>query len=357
MPYDQDQILSDKFTCPVCFQCLVRQEKDLNTHAAVCSNKINQELNLDPHINDKNAIITLKAKRLDQTNRMDSFINTFRKKANRKFTTKIFKNQDIHKKVPHKICQFYKIMPHMGFSVDAFEFGKVEGCIGYFLSHFHSDHYKGLTSSWNNGLIYCSKITRNLVINQLKVNSEYVINLPMNEKTLLNNVWVTLIDANHCPGSVIFVFETIKSGKNLKYLHSGDFRASSFQILHPAIKNKHFDLLYLDTTYFDPKYLFPSQETVINAVIELCRILTKNTINNDFSNKKCYNLDKFLIKTNTIHQNKCRLLIVVGTYIIGKEKLALEIACSLKSKIYANQYKQKIISCLENEKLSSLLTA
>ncbi|QSL65720.1 hypothetical protein MERGE_003034 [Pneumocystis wakefieldiae] len=55
------------------------------------------------------------------------------------------------------------------------------------------------------------------------------------------------------------------------------------------------------------------------------------------------------------HKNQHRLLILVNTYIIGKEKLALGIVNSLKSKIYADQYKQKIISCLENEKLSSLL--
>ncbi|KAG5437897.1 hypothetical protein PCANB_000613 [Pneumocystis canis] len=137
---------------------------------------------------------------------------------------------------------------------------------------------------------------------------------------------------SYCLGSVIFVFEAIKLGKNIRYLHFGDFRASLLQIPHPAIKNKHFDLLYLDTRYFGPKYLFLSQKTVIDAVIELCKILNNNTINDNFSKK------------------------LIGTYIIGKEKLALEIVCSLKSKIYINQHKQKVISCLENKKLSSLFT-
>lgn len=30
----------------------------------------------------------------------------------------------------------------------------------YFLTHMHSDHYKGLATNWNYGPIYCSPITK-----------------------------------------------------------------------------------------------------------------------------------------------------------------------------------------------------
>jgi hypothetical protein len=98
-------------------------------------------------------------------------------------------------------------MPEMpGFAVDAFRYGRVEGIKGYFLtyipiynpdySHFHSDHYGGMTANWSHGPIYCSSITGSLVLQQIKVNPEYVIKLPMYQTVNIEGIDVTLIDAN-----------------------------------------------------------------------------------------------------------------------------------------------------------------
>lgn len=105
----------------------------------------------------------------------------------------------------------------------------------------------------------------------LGVDRQWVCPLPMDVPTLVpdtGGVCVTLIEANHCPGSCLFLFEgpqTVHAGdsafrspfvgatRTFRYLHCGDFRASPQHVLHPAIRGKHIDHVYLDTTYLDPK--------------------------------------------------------------------------------------------------------
>lgn len=192
-----------------------------------------------------------------------------------------------------RTAPFYKVLTGMPISVDAFRFGEVKGCTAYFLSHFHADHYGGLTSTWTHGPVYCSQTTANLVRSSLYVNEMHICPIPMNTPTVIpktGGVRVTLLDANHCPGSCLFLFEGPQTQHILptpagtphpalpppsvtfRYLHCGDFRASPRHTNHPLIKGKRLDIIYLDTTYCNPRYCFPAQEMVVAACAERVRL-------------------------------------------------------------------------------------
>ncbi|KAG8187719.1 hypothetical protein JTE90_000184 [Oedothorax gibbosus] len=137
----------------------------------------------------------------------------------------------------------------------------------FFLSHFHGDHIVGLSSTWQYP-IYASPITCQFLIKKLRIRPSLVKSLEIGEDHLIpldgehqEMVTVTLFDANHCPGSVMFLF----SGYFGDVFYTGDFRykpglVDSFAL--PPI-----DVLYLDNTYCSPKCLFPTREDAIENIL------------------------------------------------------------------------------------------
>ncbi|KAJ1984059.1 repair protein PSO2 SNM1 [Dimargaris cristalligena] len=332
----------------------------------------------------------------------------------------------IHSEIPTKFsraprtCPFYKRMPHSNFAIDAFSYGRIPDCTSYFLTHFHADHYGGLTSTFNHGPIYCSAVTANLVIHKLGVNSQWVRVLPLNQPVLIGEARVTLFEANHCPGSVLFFFDIplpspATAARSFKILHTGDFRACPAQCLNPYIKDTQLDALYLDTTYLDPTYAFPPQREVIEAVAHWCQQLQHNTsfrtatftgsnqprTGRSHAATSMLRLDTWFKSNNTStamdvvqappptvkspasvstglprqstlgtlfngtmisftkapkHRLDDRLLFVVGTYTIGKERIFASIAEALDSKVYVDYPKKRILRCLEDPALWARLT-
>lgn len=59
-------------------------------------------------------------------------------------------------------CPSYKRIPGTDFICDGFYYACSSLTQNYFLTHFHSDHYGGITKKWNEGIIYCSVSSYNL---------------------------------------------------------------------------------------------------------------------------------------------------------------------------------------------------
>lgn len=64
-----------------------------------------------------------------------------------------------------------KVIPHTPLAVDFWQVRKCPRTRLFFLSHMHSDHTVGLTSTWSNRPIYCSPVTADLLKLKLKVRS------------------------------------------------------------------------------------------------------------------------------------------------------------------------------------------
>ncbi|KAK5655414.1 hypothetical protein OQA88_5685 [Cercophora sp. LCS_1] len=308
-----------------------------------------------------------------------------------------------------RTCPFYKIMPGFFICVDAFRYGAVEGCNAYFLSHFHSDHYIGLTANWTHGLIYCSRVTGSLVKSQLRTAAKYVVELEFDMKVTIpgtQGVQVTMIPANHCPGSSLFLFEKpLGPKRRQRILHCGDFRACPAHVAHPELRpetidaisgktSQHkIDVCYLDTTYLNPRYSFPPQDDVIRSCAGLCANLNNSLARDDESVwnsllrrreggappgvdgvTKFFKPEKPSPQVSPVgpvpsgssnaftaiqngSPNRNRLLVVCGTYSIGKERICIAIAQALRTKIFASPSKIKICKQLDDPELSALLTS
>ncbi|XP_036621758.1 5' exonuclease Apollo isoform X2 [Trichosurus vulpecula] len=105
------------------------------------------------------------------------------------------------------------VIPHTPIAVDLWNLRRAGPARLFFLTHLHADHTEGLSSTWARPL-YCSPFTAHLVHCRLQVSKKWIRALEVGESHVLSldeigqeTMTVTLIDANHCPGSVMFLFE------------------------------------------------------------------------------------------------------------------------------------------------------
>jgi len=199
------------------------------------------------------------------------------------------------------MSKFEGVFAHLpGVSCDRFNGANLESD-QFFLSHCHADHMVGLDSenfhqklaSKNhvkvNNKIYCSAISKTFILKKFAargLDSKWICVLPHNSPRTVNvfnkakaamfKLRVTAIPANHCPGSVMFLFEAMQEPPDeetpeWRILYTGDFRfeepfdLSSLQALHDPHGNViRVDEMFLDTTFASNDYKsFPSREEAL----------------------------------------------------------------------------------------------
>ncbi|KAF9038654.1 beta-lactamase-like protein [Panaeolus papilionaceus] len=208
----------------------------------------------------------------------------------------------------------------------------------HLLTHTHSDHLVGLSAKSFGHRVFCSQDAKSMLLNhevygereyfaqELRaenirtyshlfvkplVNSEgtafvqgsrdLLRTIPLNTPTTIElaaneSVTITLIDANHCPGAVMFLIE----GPHRAVLHTGDFRAEPWFLdslrrnpfLQPYLApsngmriNKHssnhvsktLEAIYLDTACALKASEVPTKEEAVDGLVQLMETFPEST--------------------------------------------------------------------------------
>ena len=303
-----------------------------------------------------------------------------------------------------------KQIPGTRFVVDGFR-SAGSFSVSYFLSHFHSDHYTGITPLWNKGLIFCSQITASLVVQVLNVTEALVVSLPMGESIRIDGVDVILVEANHCPGAVQFLFKVPNESSEscsqecYRYVHTGDMRYASFMKDDASLGEfVGADAVFLDTTYCNPKFIFPSQKESVGYVADTVFRLMQG---GDHDGSECNDKDveglgfpanlqekngdgeqqmdtdpegvngdgtgdepgsireAGMVDDDDVYDMARRgvmascnksTLFLISTYVIGKEKILTAVAKQCGCLLYVTERKLSILKCLNLEDMGIFTT-
>ncbi|XP_026826260.1 protein artemis isoform X3 [Ooceraea biroi] len=226
-----------------------------------------------------------------------------------------------------------------GISVDCFDGENLNSSV-YFLSHYHTDHMRGLDHNFflehlyrRDKYIYCSPISKLFL--EARFNTTNIRAIPINEKVPVrykhndcdNDVLVTCISAGHCPGSIMFLFEKRDSGS---ILYTGDFRINPLDYkkigpLHfyegDKKLRKEITAMYLDTTFFTPDYA--SLPTRKESVDVMCKAVTE-----------------------WLNENSRNVVILECSALYGSEFLYMELSKSLNMCIHVKDRVYKSYCCI-----------
>ncbi|XP_014259133.1 protein artemis [Cimex lectularius] len=207
-----------------------------------------------------------------------------------------------------------------GIQIDKFELNSNSKPKIFFLTHYHSDHIVGLNdlnyinyfNENDDVYLYCSEITKKLIKKNIVLNEKRII---IHEEGAVvicpNDEWikVTALRAGHCPGSLMYLFESNISN----VLFTGDFRLSMRDVkLCKSLKSIKLDKIYLDTTFASPSYpSFPTREESFKCILKLI--------------------------TNKEQEGNSVLFIIKLSANVGQEFLMVKIYEALGRKIYIEE--------------------
>ncbi|KAJ7243370.1 beta-lactamase-like protein, partial [Mycena haematopus] len=251
----------------------------------------------------------------------------------------------------------------------------------HLLSHTHSDHVTGLQAKSFGYTVICSHDAKEMLLrhevyaerslheheyraettrtySHLKVDplihpdgSMYYTGsrdllrpLPLNTPTeieLANDevVTVTLFDANHCPGAVMFLIE----GNQGAVLHTGDFRAEPWfleSITHnpffqpylapgdsqPRDPNRTLEAIYLDTASVMSTASVPTKASATSGLVELMKLLPSTTY------------------------------FFINSWTWGYEDVLKAVSRAFRSQIHLDRYKHSVYTNISDPVLRSLGT-
>ena len=142
----------------------------------------------------------------------------------------------------------------------------------FFLSHLHTDHTCGLSSSWHHGPIYASPLTAHLLLSRFSLPPSLVHPIPYHTPTPLPlsphsplTFTLTLLPTLHCPGSTLFLFD----GYFGRIIYTGDLRLTCPP--PPPLLSPPHPLLYLDDTFAHHPHPFLTRTHCVTAITRIAR--------------------------------------------------------------------------------------
>ncbi|KAI0888119.1 Metallo-hydrolase/oxidoreductase [Annulohypoxylon maeteangense] len=240
--------------------------------------------------------------------------------------------------------------------IDFFRGFQSQPPLACFLSHIHSDHLAGL-DRLRSPFVYCSAATREILLRLEKYPcrlnyakgifedprmqtykhlAKVLKPIPLDTPTEVElepgkSIQVTLLDANHCAGAVMFLIE----GNGRAVLYTGDIRSEPWWVnsiaRNPSIIEyssglKTLDRIYLDTSMLDD---FPLQT-------------------------KAEGLHELLEKIARYPKDTC-FFMQAWTY--GYEEVWVALSKALNSKIHVDKYKMGVYKSLATKPKDSRFAA
>ncbi|XP_008810895.2 protein artemis [Phoenix dactylifera] len=185
----------------------------------------------------------------------------------------------------------------------------------HFLTHAHRDHLACIASN-SSYPIYATRFTKSLALRHFpRLEDSLFVEIEVGESVVIDDpdgtFSVTALDANHCPGAVMFLFE----GEFGNILHTGDCRLTTDCLQYLPIKyiSKkgsetlcHLDYLFLDCIFCRCSLKIPSKKSAIQQVI------------------------------NCIWKHPYAPFVYLACDLLGQEEILVEISRTFGSKIFVN---------------------